>query len=74
MATITDTPFSAPKSKHSVFIAKDLRIARRHLDRTLQPADYSSLVGSAYSDYAFQNYAPLTDRVALSYIRMGLHM
>ena len=53
-----------------MFVTEDLRRARRHLDRTLQFA-VSRAPASVHFDFAFQNFARLGDRVALSYMRLG---
>lgn len=52
-----------------MFVTENFRRARRHLDRTLQPAIYGEPL--VHFDYAFQNFAQLADRVALSYLRLG---
>jgi len=70
MATQSETSFSRPNSRNSVFVTDDLRRARRHLDRTLQSAAFRSKE-PVHFDYAFQNFARLGDRTALSYIRLG---
>ena len=70
MVALSDTAFSSPDSRHSVFVTEYLHSARRYLDRTLQPAIFR-VPARARIDYAFQNFATLAGRVALSYIRLG---
>lgn len=70
MATHSDTSFYRPNSRCLVFVTDDLGRARHHLDRTMQPAVFHAPAPVRF-DFAFQNFARLGDRVALSYIRLG---
>jgi len=72
MDAITSTSFATPESRHSVFLTTDIRDARRYLNKTMQPASYRRLQASSQCDCAFQNYVALRERVALSYIRLGM--
>jgi AraC-like DNA-binding protein len=70
MSNLSGTSFLAPESRHSEFATKDFGKARSHLSRTFKPATYVGAV-AARSSFAYQNYATLSDRVALSFIRLG---
>jgi AraC-like DNA-binding protein len=72
MDAITSTSFTTPESRHSVFLTTDIRHARQFLSKTMQPFSAPRIPASARCDCAFQNYAALRERVALSYIRMGM--
>jgi AraC-like DNA-binding protein len=70
MGNITSTDFTTPGSRHLVFETSCISQAQQHLTKTLKSAQYHP--ASTRCDRAFQNYAHLAERIALSYIRLGM--
>jgi AraC-like DNA-binding protein len=73
MGAITSTDFTTPDSRHLVFETTCLDQALRHITKTMKPAHYSR-PASIRCERAFQNYADLAGRIALSYIRLGMNV
>jgi AraC-like DNA-binding protein len=73
MDAIRSSSFTTPKSRHTVFHTTDVSHAQQHLTKTMKPAEYDH-PASAKCNYAFQNYVDLRERIALSYIRLGMNV
>jgi AraC-like DNA-binding protein len=72
MGIITSTDFTTAGSRHLVFETSCISQAQHHLTKTMKSAHYR--LASTRCDRAFQNYADLAERIALSYIRLGMDL